>query len=86
MFGIYFPHPQEPVPETAPHVASPQLFSAVHPFPQLEQLTMFPASVGVVVLVELSEKALTAAIPPTINNPKIIEAIIHVFILTSYMI
>lgn len=83
------PHPQEPVPATAPQVARPQLLDAVHPFPQLEQLIVSVVSVFVPASLELSELfdiALTTANPPITSKPKIIEAINNVFILTSCMI
>jgi hypothetical protein len=80
-FNYLLPQPHEPVPETAPQVASPQLFSALHPFPQDEQYELPVSEIST-----LSFETALTAIPPTINNPKIIEVIIQAFIFTSIKI
>jgi hypothetical protein len=79
---LQLPHPPEAPqvqlpPFTAPQLAKPQLLSAVHPLPRDEH--------GIVSLIALLVlNAFTANSPPTKNNPATI-AIIHNFILTSYV-
>ncbi len=75
---LFFPQLQLPVPDTAPHVAKPQLLSALHFPPQEEQLVVFAISV---VLASLFVRAIILNVP-AISKKVIIVAIIHIFIWT----
>jgi hypothetical protein len=62
------------------------LLSALQPLLQLEQLMVFAAGSTKLSVLLVFDIALTTANPPITSKPSIIEAIIHVFILTSLLI